>query len=313
MRITITESSDYNPEAIRLYQQAGDLVLLDAGAQAGIEQLKGSDVLVIRLKIAFTEQILQQLPGLRCIVTPTTGLDHIDMDAAARRSVSVLSLKGETEFLDRIPSTAEHTWALILATQRRLVPAAIHTRDALWNRDLFKGYNLRGKTIGIIGMGRVGRQVAGFANCFGMNILYFDPFQENLPSYGIQVTDIEDLYRQSDIVTIHIPLTAATRKFASAAHIRLMKKNASIINTSRGEVWDEPAVAEAIRQGNISSAATDVLSDEFSDKAVRENELIRLQAQGYPILITPHIAGATYDSMHETELFMAQKFIQQFT
>jgi D-3-phosphoglycerate dehydrogenase len=259
------------------------------------------------------ETILNKFPQLKFIITPTTGLNHIDLDFAHKKNIEVLSLKGETEFLNSISSTAEHTWALIMATQRKLIPAVKHTTEYGWNRNLFKGYNLRGKTLGIVGLGRVGKQVATFAQAFGMQVMYYDPFETALTHLGTKVEDIKSLFSGADVISIHIPLEKETVQYIDASLIRLMKKSASIINTSRGEIWDELAIADALKNKKISAVATDVLGNEFDEKTIKQNPLMKLQSEEYPIIITPHIAGATYDSMHATELFMAKKFHNQIT
>jgi D-3-phosphoglycerate dehydrogenase len=308
MIISITEGTDYNPQAIDLYSQMGVLHIFDIYNPIDWNIIHQSEVLIIRLKLKIDEIFLNKCNKLKYIITPTTGLDHIDLTAANKKHITVLSLKGETAFLNQIPSTAEHTWALIMALQRKLIPATEHTKTGKWNRDLFKGFNLKGKTIGIIGLGRVGKQVATYAKCFGMKVIYFDPFEKSKPKYGLKYNNVNDIFCDADVITIHVPLQEQTKELVGATQIQLMKKSATIINTSRGEIWNENAIAGALRNKAIAGVATDVLSDEFNVADIKDNILMQLQRDGYPIIITPHIAGATYDSMHQTELFMANKF-----
>jgi len=309
MKIVITESQDYNPKAIEIYQNLGTVKLLDKLTFNNLYEITDANVLVVRLGIGLTTEILKEVHNLKHIVTPTTGLNHIDLDYTNKAKIVIHSLKGETEFLNQIPSTAEHTWALILATQRKLIPAVNHTKNMFWNRDLFKGFNLRGKKLGIIGLGRVGKQVAKFANCFDMEVVFYDPFIKDFPLFANQSDNCENVFKVADIISIHLPLNTENVKFIDSKFINLMKPNATIINTSRGEVWDEEAIANALINKKISAVATDVLVDEFNIESFKKNKLIHLQQNGYPIIITPHIAGATYDSMQETEFFIANKFI----
>ena len=311
MIITITETLDYSPEAIQFYKKLGDVIKLNSIDEINNPSVQTTNVLVIRLGIKIDEAVLNKFPRLKYIITPTTGINHIDLELARERNIEVLSLKGETAFLNSIPSTAEHTWALIMATQRKLIPAIKHTSNFEWNRDVFKGNNLSGKTIGIVGMGRVGKQVSNFANAFGMNVIYYDPFEIKLPEFGLKYENLNNIFMDSDIISIHIPLEKETEKIIDASLIQLMKKNASIINTSRGEIWDEIAVANALINNQIGYVASDVLVNEFDIDKIKQNPLLLLQQKGYPIIITPHIAGATYESMHATELFMAQKFVNK--
>lgn len=313
LTILIIETLDYNPAAIQLYEKLGDVVQLNTLDEINSSSLLTTTVLVVRLALKIDENIFNKFPHLKFIITPTTGLNHIDLESAHKRNIEVLSLKGETEFLNSIPSTAEHTWTLIMATQRKLIPAVKHTTAYSWKRDLFKGYNLSGKTIGIVGLGRVGKQVAKFALAFGMEVIYFDPFEVALPNLGTKVEDIKYLFSSADIISIHIPLEKETQHFIDASLIGLMKQNAIIINTSRGEVWDESAIAVALKNNKITAVATDVLDDEFDEAFLNQNPLMQLQQDGYNIIITPHIAGATYDSMGATELYMAKKFYNYIT
>lgn len=310
MLITITEGADYNPEALTIYSQLGALKIIEDTLPLDWDLIKKTQVLVVRLKHRLDKSFLERCLNLKFIITPTTGLNHIDLEAAENKGITVLSLKGETEFLSQIPSTAEHTWTLFLSLYRRLVPAVNHTLKFGWNRDLFKGYNVRGKTLGILGLGRVGKQVAGFGKAFGMNVIYFDPYI--IPENGLatEVKNIQDLFQQADVLSIHIPLQKETERIVDVTCISHMKPNAVLINTSRGEIWDEEAVAQALRNKAIAGVATDVLSDEFDAGKIQSNPLVNLQREGYPIIITPHLAGATFDSMHDTELFMAKKFNQ---
>jgi len=308
MIITITETLDYNPEAIQLYKKLGDVIQLNLIDEINNTSVQTTNVLVVRLGLKIDDTVLNKFPHLKFIITPTTGLNHIDIELAQNKNITVLSLKGETAFLNSIPSTAEHTWALIMATQRKLIPAVKHTSNFEWNREVFKGNNLRGKTIGILGLGRVGKQVATFANAFGMNVIYYDPFVIELPEFGLKYENIKNIFMDSDILSIHIPLQKETEKLIDDSLIQLMRKNASIINTSRGEIWDEFAIANALLKDQIGYVATDVLANEFDINNIKQNPLLLLQKKGFPIIVTPHIAGATYESMHATELFMAQKF-----
>jgi D-3-phosphoglycerate dehydrogenase len=308
MKIIVTESQEYSHKAIEIYQSLGTVKLLEKLTLDNLNEITDADVLVVRLGIGLTAKILKQAPNLKHIITPTTGLNHIDLAYTQKNNITIHSLKGETAFLNQIPSTAEHTWALILATQRKLIPAVNHTSNMLWNRDLFKGYNLRGKKLGIIGLGRVGKQVAKFANCFDMEVIFYDPLINEFPIFTIQKDNCKAVFTEADIITIHIPLSIENENFIGKEFISLMKPNAIIVNTSRGEVWDEESIANALINKKISAVATDVLVDEFNMESIKKNKLIHLQQNGYPVIITPHIAGATYDSMQETELFIANKF-----
>jgi len=308
-RILITEPGNYSSEAIAMYESFGEVSLLNNIEQmeSSTADLKDVEIVVVRLGIYWSAALLQQLPRLRCIVTPTTGLTHIDMAAYEAKHISILSLKNEQAYLSSIPSTAEFTWSLLLALSRNTVTASNHTtQQGQWNRNLFIGHNLQGKTIGIIGAGRVGKQVARFAQAFGMNVLAYDTAEETIDN-AIMQQSVEMLIRQSDIISIHIPAEGNTG-FISAPLIELSKPNALWINTSRANVWNEEAIAAAIKTHQIAGIATDVLSTEYLDTALlKNNPLIKAANEGFKVIVTPHIAGATKESMESTEIFMANK------
>lgn len=307
--IVIAESGGYSPDALILYRQLGKVQTFIAPEAATFDlALATAQILVVRLAKVWNANTLNAAKQLRYIVTPTTGLDHIDLDYCASKNIKVLSLQGETEFLDTIPSTAEHTWALLMALMKRIVPAVADVSKGNWNRNNWKGNNLQGKTLGIIGYGRVGRQVARFATAFGMRVLAFDVKAEQLHHANTQSVSLIDLLQQSDVISIHIP-GAGNDDFLSAEMLQHCKLGSIMLNTSRGNVWNETAVASLIEQGRLQAVATDVIQDELTGNVTNSN-LWKLAQYNPQVLITPHIAGATFESMAATEVFMANKLLQ---
>jgi D-3-phosphoglycerate dehydrogenase len=307
MRILITESEDFSPKALAELQKHFEVIQHNFTSLDDLtENLAEVDALFVRLRFKFTKEILEKAPQLQYILTATTGLDHIDVDYFESRGGTVISLKGEVEFLGTIPSTAEHTWALLLALLKKIPSAFEDVKEGNWFRDHFKGNNLRGKKIGILGLGRVGKQVAHFAEAFGLAIGYFDIVAQtnNYKSFS----NPKELFRWADIISIHIPYNAANENFVNEQLLQHCQPNAVLINTSRGNVWDEQFIAELLKQNKIYGIATDVLQDEFNKKQLKRNPLVELAAEEYNIIITPHIAGATYESMAMTEEFIASQF-----
>ncbi|MFN3754441.1 NAD(P)-dependent oxidoreductase [Flavobacterium sp.] len=312
MKILITESGDFSPKAIAELQKHFEVIPHDF---TSLEELTASiadvDVLFVRLRFKLTQEILEKAPKLQYILTATTGLDHIDVDYFESRGGTVISLKGEVDFLGSIPSTAEHTWALLLALLKKIPTAFVDVKEGNWNRDHFKGNNLRGKKIGILGLGRVGKQVAHFAEAFGLEIGYFDVASQtnNYKSFSSP----EALFSWANIISIHIPYNIENENFVSENLLQHCTSNTVLLNTSRGNVWDEKAVANLLKQGKIKGIATDVLQDEFNKKQLKKNPLIDLATEEYNIIITPHIAGATYESMAMTEEFIVSQFLKTTT
>ncbi|NNT72581.1 hypothetical protein HKT18_10165 [Flavobacterium sp. IMCC34852] len=312
MRILITESEDFSPNAIAELQKHFEVVQRDFTSLEDLtENIAEVDVLFVRLRFKLTQEILEKAPKLQYILTATTGLDHIDTNYFESRGGKVISLKGEVDFLGSIPSTAEHTWALLLALLKKIPTAFEDVKDGNWHRDHFKGNNLRGKKIGILGLGRVGKQVAHFAEAFGLEIGYFDIVAQT-NKYKC-FSNPQEMFAWAEIISIHIPYNTENENFVNEELLKHCQKNAVLINTSRGNVWDEKFVAELLKQDKIFGIATDVLQDEFNQKQLKRNPLVELATEEYNIIITPHIAGATYESMSMTEEFIVSQFLKTTT
>ena len=216
--------------------------------------------------------------------------------------IELISLYGHSSFLKSIPSTSEFTWALICALMRGIPSACVDVMQGNWNRDNFRGYQLLNKKIGIVGMGRVGKNVAKYAHVFGMQVGYYDPFVTNSLYY--RYTSLDDLLLNCDIITIHVHLTESTYHLLNKVNLLNVKEGCFLVNTSRGKVWDEDALTQVFNTGRIKGIATDVLTDEFS--SIQVNPLWKLQKKNTNnVIITPHIGGATYDAMWLCEEYLA--------
>lgn len=265
------------------------------------------DVLIVRLAYQVDRELLEAAPRLRAIVTATTGLDHVDVTAARARGVEVLSLHGETEFLEGIRATPEHTWALLLALVRHIVPAVKAVQTGHWDREQFRGHELAGKRLGLVGRGRVGRIVAGYARAFDMSVAAYDPYQPE-PAEGIERADtLAALARRSDVLSLHAHLTAETRGMVDAPVLEQLPPEAVLVNTSRGELVDEQALVDALESGRLAGAALDVVTHERQPASRLNSPLLRYAATRHNLLLTPHLGGATFESMERTEVFMARK------
>jgi D-3-phosphoglycerate dehydrogenase len=212
--ILVSESSRFSPAALQLLRPAGSVELADVQDRGELlAKVRDADVLWVRLRHRIDAEVMEAAPRLRAIATATTGLNHIDLEEAKRRNILVISLRGETAFLEKIFATGEHTLALILALVRHVPQSAKHVVGGGWNRDVFRGRELHGKTAGIVGLGRVGRIVAGYLQALGMRIVATDPALAECPVAGVSLLPLEDLLAQSDLVTLHISLTEETRGF----------------------------------------------------------------------------------------------------
>lgn len=264
------------------------------------------DALMIRLGHLFDEEMLAKAKSLKVIGTPTTGLNHIDLPAAKQRGINIVSLQGEREFLDEIHATAEFTWGLVLALLRKIPAATNSVKRGDWSRDFFRGGELHGKVLGIIGYGRVGTKVARFGRAFGMHVLAYDPYIA--PPQWVGRIGLYDLASSADVILVHAAYNESTQKMLGRRFFEAIKSGAFLINTARGELMDESALLNALKNGRLAGAAMDVLCFENSlTDSLESLELIKYLRENDNLLITPHIAGATNESMEKTEIFIAKK------
>lgn len=308
MKLLITELEDFSQEAIKILSEKFDVDLLENFSRAHlIDRIHLYDVIFIRLGIHIDKEIIEQGTRLKYILTATTGLDHIDVDYFEKRGGKVISLKDEVAFLSSIPSTAEHTWALLLSLVKKIPSSFESVKEGVWNRNLYKGNNLKGKKLGILGLGRVGVQVAKFAQAFDMEVSYYDcqKKETNLAEFN----SAEALFKWAEILSIHIPLNKNNVHFVDKSLLDLLPKQSILINTSRGAVIDESYLCSLIKENRIKGYATDVIENELN-LDFSNNELISLAKAGYNVIITPHIAGATFESMKMTEGYVVEKFLK---
>lgn len=308
IRVLNLEPESFNPEALSILESFADVESVNLTREELKEVIAKYDALIVRLGYKIDEEIISKAQNLKAIVTATTGLNHINVQACDNRGIAVLSLKEETDFLKTITATAEHTMGLLLALLRHIPSSYADVQNKNWNRNLFKGVELSGKTIGIIGYGRLGKMVAHYSAAFNMNVLAHDKITI-AASDGIRMVSLDEILRTSDIISLHVSYSQDAHNLLDGEAFNVMKKNAIIINTSRGEMIDEEALLKALKEGKIAGAALDVLSGEYADRVdwARHDPLIAYASQHSNLIITPHIGGATYDSMYKTELFMAHK------
>lgn len=304
MVVLNAEPSGYSVKAIERWKEKGYTYITSGWDEIMQRQhFNEVNVLITRLAKKIDVQVLAKFPSLTHLVSATTGLDHIDITSLDKRNIRLVSLRGHDEFLRTIPSTAEHTWALLLALLRKIPAANEHVKQGFWDRDSFRGYQLKGKTIGIIGLGRTGTKVAAYAKAFDMKVCYVDPYVDN--SDFTRCGSLDALLGMSDVISIHVHLKEDTQHLLAAHNAGLIKDGCLLINTSRGKIIDEAAVAKVLASGKLGGIATDVLAYELDD--IKKSPLWMAQQKNYNIIITPHIGGATYDAMWACEEFIAEQ------
>ena len=287
VRILVTEPDLVQEAVLRQLIALGEVKSASDGGEV--------DVLWTGLSKRIDQEVLNACRP-KVVVSPTTGLGHIDEAACQEMGIAVLSLQGEREFLRGVWATAEHTMALMLALVRRLPQAFQDVTGGGWDRARFIGTELGSKTLGLLGGGRVATQVAALAKAFGMGIILFDGF----PRLRATVLD------QCHLVSVHLPLLPATWGCIDTPVFRSMREGAFFINTSRGEIIRESALLDALASGHLAGAAVDVVLGEPDQ--VKQSKLIQyVRAGGTDLLITPHLGGATWESLEKTQLFMVEK------
>ena len=308
-KIIISESRDFSNGVIEMLKEHARVDVRECSYEDLPYAFKEYDVFWFRLAHPIDDNILNG--DLRCkfIVTPVTGLDHIDIELCNEKGIQVISLNGETEFLKNVRATAELTVALTLALYRNIIPAAESVLKGEWKRDLFRGHELYGKTAGIIGVGRLGKIVAGYFKAFGMNLIGYDIADEYDVERMKKADSIEELLEKSDIVSLHVNYNEETKHLISENEFSYFKNDSILINTSRGGVIDEKALLAALEKNKIMGAALDVVQDEFNFS--EDNLLVEYANRNNNLLIIPHIGGNTYESFEKTERFLAEKLIDR--
>lgn len=308
MKILIAEPLDFNKEQLAVLEIYGSIEMGPFQRKQLLKAVHDVDVLIVRLNHQIDKELLEKAANLKFILTPTTGLNHIDISEAEKKNIKIISLKGETEFLATIPSTAVHTLALMLSLLRKIPAAHNHVIKGNWDRDLFKSHNLNSLTLGILGYGRVGRQMSDYAKALNMAWKFFD-VDTRKKNYPESIEELHSFLAEIDVLSIHIPLQDENINYLNASNLKYLKKGCYIINTSRGEIIEEEILSELLQNGHLAGLATDVLKDELNPELRNNSPLLKLANQFDNIIITPHIAGATYESMWLTEEFVIKKWI----
>ena len=305
MLITITDGYTLNPgdlswESIAKY---GDIALYDRSAEVSLAERCKDAAIILTNKTPISADIIGQAKNLKLICVTATGYNIVDVEAARKRNVTVCNVPNYGT-----SSVSQHTFALILELANRVGANGASVLNGDWVRSPDFCYSkgniteLSGKTLGIIGFGKIGQQVARLANAFEMKVVYYSRSKKDVDH--VQYVELENLFSRSDIITLHCPLTKENLKFINKEVLQLIKNSAWLINTSRGQLINEPDLAEALNSGKIAAAALDVLSVEPPDES---NPLLRAKN----CLITPHTAWMSIEARTRI-LETTERNIKQF-
>jgi D-3-phosphoglycerate dehydrogenase len=300
MKIVVTEPLYMAEEVKQSLTTLGTVVYGPFDDAALSAELADCQVLMVRLGRYLGEPLMQMTPNLRYIVTATTGVDHVDLDAAKERGVRVVSLRDCMHAIADVSATAEHSLGLLLALLRRTFPAVAHVLDGGWERNLFFGSQLQGKRLGIVGYGRIGALVAHYASALGLEVVAYDRDTRKKVTPPAEAVPLKTLLAECDVVSIHVTADRENRHLIDRDAIARMRPGAFLVNTARGSVVDEAALAEAVYSGHLAGVAVDVLEGEVRGE-IAASPLLACARAGHNVLITPHIGGATYEAIERTE------------
>jgi D-3-phosphoglycerate dehydrogenase / 2-oxoglutarate reductase len=268
----------------------------ELAAEGLAEAIEPYNALVVRSQTKVTADVLERADHLRVVARAGIGLDNVDVDAATRRGIMVVNAPQSN-----IVSAAEHTVALLLAQARNIPQADAALRAGRWERERFQGVELHGKTLGVLGLGRVGAMVAQRAAAFGMRVVAFDPYvsKERGRQLGVELLpSLDALLVQAEFLTIHLPRTPETESLLGEPELSLLPEGARIVNTSRGGIVDEAALARAIESGRLGGAAVDV----FAEEPATSSPLFGIERT----VVTPHLGAATKEAQDKAGTAIAE-------
>ena len=298
MKVLITDK--INESAKNIVDEVAQGVILPTMPEDELCSVIGEyDALMVRSQTKVTRKVIESGKNLKIIGRAGVGVDNIDLEAATEKGIIVVnSPDGNTN------AAAEHTVALMLAMSRNIAKAAASTKQGLWERSKFTGHEVFGKTLGVIGFGKIGHHVAEVAKALGMNIFVFDPYttKEVVEKFGATyVEDLEQIWPVCDYITVHVPKTKETLHMINADSISKMKKGVRLINCARGGIIDETALAQALETGQVAQAAVDVFETEPDITASA------LSKTTGDILMTPHLGASTEEAQLNVAIDVAQQ------
>ncbi len=263
-----------------------------------ISIIGGYDAMLVRSQTKVTPAIIEAAKNLKVIGRAGVGVDNIDLNAATNAGIVVINAPDGNTI-----TTAEHTLAMLLAMARNIPQAYKNTVDGEWNRKKYLGVELNKKTLGVIGFGRIGSEVARRAKAFNMNIIAYDPYltEERAQKAGVKMGSVEDVVQQSDFITVHTPLTKETRHILSTKEFNMMKEGVRVLNCARGGIIDEKALYQAIVDGKVAGCALDV----FEEEPPKDNPLLTLPQ----VVVTPHLGASTVEAQENVAIDVSEEIL----
>lgn len=300
--VKVLVAAPLHEKAIEVLKNAGFEVVYEEypNEEMLIELVGDVEAIIVRSKPKVTRKVIEAAPKLKVIGRAGVGLDNIDIEAAKEKGIKVVNSPAASS-----RSVAELTIALIFAVARKIAFADRKMREGVWAKKQSMGIELEGKTIGIVGFGRIGYNVAKIAKALGMNVLLYDPYpnEERAKEVGGKFVSLEELLKESDVVTIHVPLIDATYHLINEERLKLMKPTAILINAARGAVIDTDALVKALQEGWIAGAGLDVFEEEPLPK---DHPLTKLDN----VVLTPHIGASTVEAQMRAGVQVAEQIVE---
>lgn len=268
------------------------------------------DVYLATLHLPIDRQIVERgaQGRLRLVYTASTGLDHLDLEALAEFGIEMRCTKTEYDLLDNITATAELACALMLASARKIPAANQAACGGHWARDVYRGMQLSGKTLGVLGVGRLGRMMVQYGRGLRMNVIGCDPHPLR-PLADLEYLDFDAFAAAADVISIHIHLGPETEHFINAERLQAMKDGVILVNTSRGRIIDETALVDAIHSGKVGGFGADVIDGEWRNDLV-DHPLIALSREHDNVVIVPHLGGVTVESQTVSHKFVVDRLAE---
>ncbi len=303
-RVLNTMSLDDCPDALDVFEGIAEVDTIDADYANVLAKIGKYDAYLPSLTVPIDAAMVEAAEKLKVIGTPSTGTDHLDLQAIRASNIECFDISRELDLIRGFTATSELAFTLLLNVNRKTIPAAASIHEGKWGREEFTGFQLLGKTFGILGLGRLGTISARIANGFGMRVIAHDVRDVSAPD--VEMVDFETLHREADVLSIHVHLRDDTRGMISRDVIAAMKPTAILINTSRGAIVDETALLDALESGELGGAGLDLIDGEWLND-VAGHPLVKYAAKHDNLVITPHIGGATHESIYGARVFMARK------
>ena len=283
MKIVIADK--VSPSALKVFGEHPDWTVVAPDKEKLAGELTNADAIIVRSATFVDAAMMEKAPKLRVIGRAGVGVDNVDLDAATKRGIVVMNTPGGNAV-----AVAEHTFGLMLSMARFLTRADSTMKAGKWEKKTLQGTELRGKTLGVVGLGRVGVEVSRRAQAFGMKVVAHDPYvaPSLAQQLNVSMVPLDELYAQSDYITLHVGLTPQTQGMINADALGKMKKGVRLVNCARGELLNETAVVEALQSGQLGGAALDV----YSHEPLKDSPLMTLPN----VILTPHIAGSTNEA-----------------